>query len=183
MYFTVLILFAKSVPSGCVPGVTRYLWYPSTKTSIASNSGTFGGGSSHNDFGFCGSFCPEADDYYRIIVEGTKVTSYETGHSYYYFHNITSRQRTTPYLYLIKGACYGYLLKASTGERQSSGRFYVQREGYTKNLLYNNQSFNCHKSFCLDSNLEFPECKTLPTFSLSRSKISLSFLLIHLNIF
>jgi len=173
-----LVAISSSVPTGCVPGITRTLWYPYTRNTIAMDSGRFWGGVSHNDFGFFGSFCPHVSARYRIIVDGTYSYSYENKWSSYVFHNVTTKSRTTPFIYLSQGACYQYLLLSSTGNSNSNGLFYIEMEGSPMTLLTSDKSYSCQKSFCLNNDLSFPNCSDQYTKQFS-SRISWFFLLIH----
>jgi len=164
------LVFLRSLPDGCYPGVTRHLWHPYSYDVLATDSDMFCSGSSFAGFGFHGSFCPQIDAKYRIIVEGTYDEYSESKYSYYIFNDTQTKSRTTPFLFLQAGACYKYAIWTSAGWN-SCGKFYIQRENFSKEILNYERSFSCYMSFCWNSQGEFPNCKPFTEYHSSKFQL------------
>ena len=161
-----LIFFSKSIPNECIPGINYWNWCrhtdcpPSGKgfTEIIQNSST-NGVSNRQDFGFFGTFCPNKNGLYRIILEGIFNPNCEyLYNSRYSLYNFSSNSRISSYIYLNNKACYSFSTYTSTCILNSYGSLYIQFENNTKYLLTFKDSYSCELSFCKKDNLKFPEC-------------------------
>ena len=155
--FFFLNFLSFSIPLTCEKGLFAYFWCfepncsPPKNVFFLQNISSTNGHPQYNGFGFKGSFCPHITANYQMIIEGTYTEYNENQWSFFNFHNYTSKNRISPFFFLVKGYCYKFNIWAATGIVNSYGSLYFKQELSNKFLLNSSNSYSCFETFCLNN--------------------------------